>query len=217
VFALNTFTEGHNKLVSTVFFDIDTQLDFMCPAGALYVPGAEKIVGQLSSLTRYAAGVGIKVLSSIDAHAEDDMEFKHWPPHCVVDTQGQQKIAATQLPKPLVLTTERGALDGITEFIPSAKQIVIEKQAIDVFSNPNLRSLLSLLKPAKFVVYGVATEVCVECAALGLLRLGHKVELVTDAIKGLNREQEEQMLKRFGEAGGTVTTCSNVVAASASA
>ena len=30
--------------MKTVFFDIDTQLDFLYPAGALYVPGAERIV-----------------------------------------------------------------------------------------------------------------------------------------------------------------------------
>ena len=28
----------------TVFFDVDTQIDFMFPSGALYVPGAEQIV-----------------------------------------------------------------------------------------------------------------------------------------------------------------------------
>ena len=30
--------------MSAVFFDVDSQLDFLYPAGALYVPGAERIV-----------------------------------------------------------------------------------------------------------------------------------------------------------------------------
>ena len=30
--------------MNTVFFDVDTQIDFLYPAGALYVPGAESIV-----------------------------------------------------------------------------------------------------------------------------------------------------------------------------
>ena len=30
--------------MKTVFFDIDTQIDFVYPAGALYVPGAEHIL-----------------------------------------------------------------------------------------------------------------------------------------------------------------------------
>ena len=31
--------------MKSVFFDVDTQIDFLYPAGALYVPGAESIVG----------------------------------------------------------------------------------------------------------------------------------------------------------------------------
>ena len=30
--------------MTTVFFDIDTQVDFLYPAGALYVPGARPVV-----------------------------------------------------------------------------------------------------------------------------------------------------------------------------
>ena len=30
--------------MSTIFLDVDTQLDFLSPSGVLYVPGAERIV-----------------------------------------------------------------------------------------------------------------------------------------------------------------------------
>ena len=39
----------------TIFFDVDTQIDFLYPAGALYVPGAEQIVGNVARLNRFAA------------------------------------------------------------------------------------------------------------------------------------------------------------------
>ena len=83
--------------MSTVFFDVDTQLDFLYPAGALYVPGAESIVPQVAALNRYAAKNGIPVVSTMDAHTENDPEFREWPPHCVAGTAGQQKPAATLL------------------------------------------------------------------------------------------------------------------------
>src|ERR1700685_2510519 len=89
--------------MKTVFFDIDTQVDFLYPAGALYVPGAEKIVEQIATLNRFAAAQGIPVISTMDAHAEDDPEFKAWPPHCVVGTAGQQKPAATLLERRIVV------------------------------------------------------------------------------------------------------------------
>ena len=72
--------------MSAAFFDIDSQLDFLYPAGALYVPGAEKIVAQIAELNRFAGAHGIPLVSTMDAHSEDDPEFKTWPPHCVVET-----------------------------------------------------------------------------------------------------------------------------------
>jgi len=42
-----------------VFFDIDTQLDFVTPAGALYAPGAERIIAAVAQLNRHAGASGI--------------------------------------------------------------------------------------------------------------------------------------------------------------
>ena len=44
--------------MTTVFFDVDTQLDFMFPSGALYVPGAETIVERVAALNRDSVGSG---------------------------------------------------------------------------------------------------------------------------------------------------------------
>ncbi len=85
--------------MKTVFFDVDTQIDFLIPAGALYVPGAERMIEQIAALNRYAMEHGIPVISTMDAHAEDDPEFKQWPHHCVAGTLGQQKPPSTLLEK----------------------------------------------------------------------------------------------------------------------
>src|SRR5581483_4392706 len=39
-----TRAEGSGGTPVKLFFDIDTQVDFMFPAGALYAPGAEKLI-----------------------------------------------------------------------------------------------------------------------------------------------------------------------------
>ncbi|HLW77938.1 MAG TPA: isochorismatase family protein [Bryobacteraceae bacterium] len=182
--------------MKTLFWDIDTQLDFMAPAGALYVPGAETIVGTVAALNRYAAAHGIQVLSSVDAHLEDDIEFKTWPHHCVAGTAGQQKCAATLLEKRIVIPN---AL--CSPSIEGAQQIVVEKQTIDVFSNVNLAALLQQLDAARHVVYGVVTEICVLRAALGLAKSGVRVEVVTDAIRGLSDEASRKALAELSAAG----------------
>src|SRR5579863_3798886 len=95
--------EPGNRVVKTVFFDIDTQIDFMFPAGALYVAGAETIVDRVAGLNRYAAANGIPLISTMDAHSENDPEFEIYPHHCVAGTVGQQKSAATLLENRVVV------------------------------------------------------------------------------------------------------------------
>jgi nicotinamidase/pyrazinamidase len=198
--------------VKTVFFDVDTQIDFLFPAGALYVPGAEGMVKTFGALTRFAAANRFPIISDTDAHAEDDAEFKTWTPHCVIGTAGQQKSANTLLNQPLVLSSAHGSLDAIRSRISGAAQIIVEKQALDCFTNPNLHPLLDLIGADRYVVYGVVTEYCVRCAAFGLLETGAQVELVTDAIKSLSASDEQDVLKRFQSQGGVLTTSAAVTA-----
>lgn len=192
----------------TVFFDVDTQLDFLYPAGALTAPGAEKIVPALARLTRFAAENRIQIVSTTDAHSEDDPEFKIWKPHCVVGTVGQQKTAATLLNGPAILKNAPGAQ------VADAAQIIVEKQNVDCFTNPNLRPLLDRLGTDRYVVYGVFSEVCVHYALFGLLETGARVEVVTDAIKAIDPAKEKQTLERFQALGGQTTTVDKVLATS---
>jgi nicotinamidase/pyrazinamidase len=187
--------------VKTVFFDIDTQVDFLYPAGALYVPGAETVVEQVAALNRYAAAHGIPVVSTMDAHTEDDPEFRQWPPHCVAGTAGQQKPAATLLDKRTVIPSSPCAVE-----IGDARQILLEKQSVDCFTNPNLPALLERLGAERCVVYGVVTEICVKNAAIGLLKTGRRVELVRDAIRSLNQVDADKFLAEFTASGGVLTT-----------
>lgn len=193
--------------MKTVFFDVDTQIDFLFPAGALYAPGAEHVVGNVATLNRYAARNGIPVISTVDAHAENDPEFARWPAHCVVSTAGQQKPSVTLLDKRVVVPNSDCAvsLDG-------AHQVLLEKQANDCFTNVNLPRLLRECAAGRYVVYGVVTEICVKYAAFGLLRSGQQVELVSDAVRSLDDKLAQQMIADFTAQGGILTTVAEVTA-----
>ncbi|HSU29843.1 MAG TPA: isochorismatase family cysteine hydrolase [Bryobacteraceae bacterium] len=196
--------------MKTAFFDVDTQLDFVYPAGALYTPGAEGIVKQLKELTRFADANGITLISTADAHSENDPEFREWKPHCVIGTTGQQKVAATLLKDPVVLTTAPDRLTGVEADVASTSQIIVQKQKIDCFTNPNLKPLLNLLKADRFVVYGVLTEFCVRAAMFGLLEMGFRVEAVTDAINSFDPERGSSFIRQFQAGGGKLTTVKQV-------
>jgi nicotinamidase/pyrazinamidase len=194
--------------MKTIFFDVDTQLDFLYPAGSLYVPGAEELLPALSKLTRYAKESQIQIISTADAHTEDDPEFEVWKPHCVAGTTGQQKSAATlAVPQPGVLSSTSRAT------VTPSLQIIVEKQYTDCFTNPNLRPLLASLRADCYVVYGVVSEVCVRCAIFGLLGTGARVELVTDGIRHLDFATHQAMLCDFLAEGGVATTSEAVLAA----
>jgi len=192
--------------MKTVFVDVDNQLDFLYPAGALYVPGAELLLPAFTRLTQFAKLQQLQILSTADAHTEDDQEFKTWKPHCVAGTNGQQKATATLLASPLQVVPSTP--DAPTP--AGAAQILIEKQHTDCFTNPNLGSLLTKIAADRYVVYGVVTEICVSHALFGLLKTGARVELVTDAVRHLNADSCNQMIKRFETEGGVLTTVSVV-------
>ena len=164
--------------MKTVFLDIDTQLDFLVPAGALYVPGAEKIIPRIAELNRQAS----LLVSTVDAHAENDAEFRLYPPHCVAGTLGQHKAAST--------------LVG---------QFLLEKQTLDCFSNPALDLKLREWNADRYVVYGVVTEICVRFAAFGLLKYGKPVSIVANAVKALDDAAAEKMFVEFRRLGGEVS------------
>jgi nicotinamidase/pyrazinamidase len=191
--------------MKTVFVDVDTQLDFMVVSGALYVPLAERLAPTLVRLNGFALERGIPLLSTMDAHAENDAEFGRWPHHCVAGTLGQRKIGGTVGAGAVTLGTGRG------QTIPAAApQVLLEKQANDCFTNPNLLPLLMALDAERFVVYGVVTEICVQCAAFGLLKLGKRVELVTDAVQHLATGARDRMFRDFSSGGGRLVTAADV-------
>jgi nicotinamidase/pyrazinamidase len=192
--------------MSTVFFDVDTQIDFLFPGGALYVPGAEQIIGNVSRLNRFAAAQGFLLISDTDAHAENDPEFREWPAHCVAGTFGQLKPQATLLDKRIVISSK--AL--LAQWPAGAQQILLEKQTLDAFGNSQLPGFLNTLGAERFVVYGVVTEICVKCAAWGLIRTGKRVELVMDAVRHLNQDQARRMMTEFEAAGGVLVTTAQV-------
>jgi nicotinamidase/pyrazinamidase len=183
----------------TVYVDVDSQLDFLYPAGALYVPGAERVVPNIARLNRYAAAHGIPVISTMDAHTESDPEFKVWPPHCISGTHGQRKAESTLLDRRVVIPNREHPLD-----FAGSQHIIIEKQHVDVFTAPNLTRTLDLLAADRCIVYGVVTEICVLFAARGLCKTGRQVVVVTDAIETLNPADSKRALDEIVALGGTL-------------
>jgi nicotinamidase/pyrazinamidase len=205
--------------VSTIFWDVDTQVDFMHADGKLYVPGAEGIIPALQRLTQHAHRHGIPIVASADDHVPEDAELSDtpdwtttYPPHCMRGTPGQRKIRETVQTDPLVLEPEPVA-DLAEQVRAHRGDYLLHKHVFDVFSNPNAAPLLALLAPTRIVLYGVATDVCSKAAVEGIRRHWPQAELllVTDAMRAIRPEQGDALLREWAAAGAQLVTTDDVV------
>jgi nicotinate phosphoribosyltransferase len=203
--------DGTGLPETVVFLDVDTQADFMLPTGALYVPGAEQIIPNLSKLMTCARHNNIPVLSSADAHQPDDPSFAQWPPHCVVGTPGQRRIPETQFPDSTVIPNRPGMFTPPRNW--SGQFVIeIEKQDYSVAGNANFDAILAALGRSHFVVFGVATEYCVRDSVFSLRRLQIPVDLVIDAIKPITEEAGRKAIEDMVAVGVRLVTTEEVCA-----
>jgi nicotinate phosphoribosyltransferase len=198
---------------NTVFWEEDVQTDFMRPDGKLYVPAAEKIIPNIDRLVEAAREGSVFLLSSADAHTLDDPELLEWPAHCLKATPGASLIPeACASPRLVVPNQKRFALP---DSLSSYRQVVLEKNTLDVFDNPNTDRLLARIAPlgsppfdadVEFIVFGVATEYCVRRVVEGLLRRGRRVGLVTDAIQAIDTAAGQRTVAELQVRGARLLT-----------
>ncbi|WP_346861257.1 isochorismatase family protein [uncultured Draconibacterium sp.] len=174
-----------------LFWNVDTQFDFVEPAGKLYVPGAEKLKATWNALTKLAAKKNYRVINTADFHYTNSAELSDapdfistFPEHCMANTRGAGYVIETDPDDPVTFDWDKVYLT--LDEVKTKRNIVIRKDAFDVFAgNPHTESIVEILAPKVVVVYGVTTNVCVNDAVLGLAKRVEKVYVVEDAIKEL--------------------------------
>jgi nicotinamidase/pyrazinamidase len=199
--------------IPVLFWDVDTQHDFIDPEGALPAPGAEEILPNLRRLTEFAARKGIPIVASADAHPEGDPEFDEFGSHCIPGTPGQRKVPESIAPVSQV--ADEQSLDGQIEALRAGRlaQLVIEKTTLDVFAEPAAGRVLAALSPERVIVYGVAIEYCVRVEALRILKAGHVVTVVEDAIRAIADKAGRKAIEELRQAGASFARTDEVLAA----
>ena len=183
-----------------IFWEVDTQADFMLPGGNLYVPGAEKLLPNIRKLTDAARQGRVFLVSHGCYHTKDDPEFATFPPHCIKGTSG-----AAFVPEALtgqVVTVPNEPKAAVPRDLSGYQQILLEKQTLDIFQSRHADELLERLdRDAEFVVFGVVTEYCVRFAAKGLLERGRRVSVVRDAIETLSAQDGKRTISELQALG----------------
>lgn len=158
---------------------IDVQNDF-CPGGQLAVPEADRIIPILNRYIDLFTKRGLPVLATRDWHPPITKHFKAygglWPPHCIQNTPGADFHPELHLPENIIvissgMSEDKQGYSGFEGYDSSGKPL------LDILHNMHL-TILS--------IGGLATEYCVKMTTLDALKYGFEVNLLIDAIKGIN-------------------------------
>jgi nicotinamidase/pyrazinamidase len=188
-----------------VFWEVDTQKDFMLPGGNLYVPGAERLLPNIKKLTDAARQGRVFLVSHGCYHVKDDPEFSTFPPHCIKGTPGSGFVPEALTGKVATVPNQPGA--KLPADLSQYQQILLEKQTLDIFGSLHADKLVTRFDPrTEFVVFGVVTEFCVNFAAKGLLERGRRVAVVEDAIETLNPKDGEKTISELKASGARFIT-----------
>jgi nicotinamidase/pyrazinamidase len=189
-----------------MYVDVDTQLDFCDPRGALFVRGAPAVMHNIRALIQRSVSEGSLLVGSIDTHDFTAWEFAKnggpFPPHCVKGTPGWLKMEGTLVERSVWIPN----VEHQPKIPANPGAILFEKEVYSLFANPIAERTLDELiqrprREVTAVVFGVATDYCVKAAALGLKERGYDVEVVEDAIAAVAPDTGERALAEMRAAG----------------
>lgn len=174
----------------------DIQNDF-CPGGALGVPAGDTIIPLINEYIRSFYRQGFPVFASRDWHPLGHCSFKEqggpWPVHCVQGSWGGQFHPNLVLPPGTVIISK--ATDP-------------KREAYSAFEGTPLEERLRALGVETLFITGIATDYCVRNTVLDARRLGFRVVVLEDAIRGIDATPGDcqRAIEEMGKAGALFAT-----------
>jgi nicotinamidase/pyrazinamidase len=161
----------------TALVVVDVQNDFADPAGALSVPGAERVIEIVNEEIAAATASGAAVVYTQDWHPPRTPHFHTdggpWPVHCVRETWGAQLHPALTVVGESV-RKGHGGEDGYSGF-------TMRHPTTGDEGSTGLHELLQGRDVEHVVVAGLALDYCVKETALDAVALGYRCTVVRRA------------------------------------
>lgn len=155
---------------------VDMLKGFLEPGHNLYCgDDARRIIPAVRRLVEDGRRRGSQVIFLRDTHAQDDLEFKMFPPHCVAGT------AETELVRELA-------------DLPGAH---IPKTRYSGFFGTDLEARLAALRPGRITICGVCTDICVLHTAADARNRDYEVVVPTDCVASFDAEQHRWALRHM--------------------
>lgn len=190
---------------------VDLQGDFtLWKKGSLAVPGSDQAyVKKVEEATRSLKQAGLLIFGSQDWHPADHISFytNHpgtkpfekikiddrtqvlWPPHCVQGTENARVLPDNNLFLAIVKKGQDLRFDSYSAFQD------------DGGHKTELDSILKRNEIGTVVVYGIATDYCVQATALDAVANGYKVIVIEDLCRGVAPDTSTQALEKMKKEG----------------
>ena len=172
----------------TAFVIIDMQRAFVDKGAPLECPGAQDLVPGINELAAACRGLRIPVIF-VKVDSRDDLsdtglslEFAHWPQdHEMIPRQG------------------RKGNEFCAGLHVSANDYIVPKIRYSAFipGSSSLEPLLRGLGRDRFMICGVATDVCVGTTAMDGMMLGFRVFFIGDLTATFNEERQRIALEVY--------------------
>ncbi len=163
---------------------VDVQNDF-CPGGALPVVNGDQVVPVLNRYIERFRTAELPILATRDWHPEKTIHFNTfggvWPPHCIQGSKGAEFHPDLALSSDAVIIS---------------KGMDPEEDSYSGFEGKDskgvkLADVLHQSNVGKLWVGGLATDYCVKHTVLDGLKVGFKLVLLEDAIRGVNIQSKD--------------------------
>ncbi len=155
---------------------IDMLNDFVREGRSLEVPAARQIIPAIQEAIEAARRGGAKVIYVCDHHIIDDPEFKAWPRHAVIGTEGSEVVE---------------------ELAPEEGDIIVGKRYLLPFYNNDLDGYLRENDIKRVVLSGVLTDICIYHAAADASVRGYNVTVLQDCVAALSEEDHNFALRQM--------------------
>ena len=196
---------------------VDVQNDF-CPGGALAVPEGDKVIAPINRLMETFDCI----VQTQDWHPNNHSSFASnhdnkspydtvemaygeqvlWPDHCIQGTKGAE-FHKDLKNKPSQLIIRKGfrqKIDSYSAFFENDQATVT-----------GLHGYLQARGVKELYITGLATDFCVKWTALDGRKLGYDVNLITDAVKGIDIEGSvEKAMDEMKEVGVKMMTSTDI-------
>ena len=158
---------------------VHVQNDF-CPGGALPVPEGDSIIPLINDYIGLFKGEGLPVIATRDWHPPNHCSFKEqggmWPVHCVQGSRGAQFRAELYIPNGSLI------ISGATN---------PKKEGYSTFDGTSLNDHLEDMGTKTLYMVGLATDYCVKQTVLDGCKLGYRLVVLEDAVRGVNLQPDD--------------------------